>query len=142
MMPPPTPTIDNEYVWIMMHGYGLVAQLSLTAAHMFKNRTDSDSMDLGAITGAFCNVNASVVRRYPAEAPFSGAAVPYIRLGRTAVHSLSPLGFPTLPVDGSGRVVGFNPNYVCSPLATFPTPATSPTAPTSSDLVETRNETF
>uniref|UniRef100_A0A8R1EH33 Uncharacterized protein n=1 Tax=Caenorhabditis japonica TaxID=281687 RepID=A0A8R1EH33_CAEJA len=92
MMPPPTPTIDNEYVWIMMHGYGLVAQLSLTAAHMFKNRTDSDSMDLGAITGAFCNVNASVVRRYPAEAPFSGAAVPYIRLGRTAVHSLSPLG--------------------------------------------------
>uniref|UniRef100_A0A8R1HZ51 CD36 family protein n=1 Tax=Caenorhabditis japonica TaxID=281687 RepID=A0A8R1HZ51_CAEJA len=42
---------------------------------MFESRSDSDSMDLGAITGAFCNVNASVVRIYPAESPFSGEAI-------------------------------------------------------------------
>ncbi|CAO4380119.1 unnamed protein product [Caenorhabditis nigoni] len=71
-MPPVSPSIHPDYIWIMTHGYGIVSQIALAAANKNNMKTITTSLDLGNLTGALCNIDNSEPIYYPQEAPFNG----------------------------------------------------------------------
>ncbi|CAO4365378.1 unnamed protein product [Caenorhabditis nigoni] len=74
-MPPPQPFMDPHYLYIMTHGYGIVSQLALVASQKKKIIPDSESMNLGKLNGAMCNIPVDTKFHYPQEAPFSGQEI-------------------------------------------------------------------
>ncbi|CAO4383882.1 unnamed protein product [Caenorhabditis nigoni] len=75
IMPPVTPTIDPDYFYVMLHGYGLVSQIALANSNRNSTKTTAEAMDLGKITGALCNIDQDKDRYYPEEAPFNGEKI-------------------------------------------------------------------
>uniref|UniRef100_A0A8R1DX67 Uncharacterized protein n=1 Tax=Caenorhabditis japonica TaxID=281687 RepID=A0A8R1DX67_CAEJA len=71
-MPPAETFLEAEFIYIITHGYGILSQLSLSASQCDRVRNDTDTMDLGMLTGAVCNLNNGITRRYPSFPPFCG----------------------------------------------------------------------
>uniref|UniRef100_A0A8R1E3X5 Uncharacterized protein n=1 Tax=Caenorhabditis japonica TaxID=281687 RepID=A0A8R1E3X5_CAEJA len=74
-MPPPEMFVEEDFFFIVTHGYGIMSQLSLSAFHSDRSRSETETMDLGALTGAVCNFNTTITRRYPSFPPFCGDVI-------------------------------------------------------------------
>ncbi|EGT39199.1 hypothetical protein CAEBREN_01798 [Caenorhabditis brenneri] len=60
---------------IMTHGYGIVSQLALVAAKGNTTKPEQETLHLGEITGAVCNIDETLDFKYPSEPPFSGKKI-------------------------------------------------------------------
>ncbi|KAF1756247.1 hypothetical protein GCK72_012700 [Caenorhabditis remanei] len=75
LMPPPSPVMDPHYLFIMTHGYGCLTQLSFQNSVHSRNKAEKESMELGELTGAVCNLDENTQFFYPIESPFSGKRI-------------------------------------------------------------------